>query len=70
MIDYEPLFQTLKEKRMYIKDLYSIMHPETASKFAKGESVSMSIIMKLCITLDVPIFKVVVIRREDGTIIK
>ena len=61
MITYEPLFKTLNEKELRIKDLYDIIGPDTAAKFKKGESMRLDTIEKVCLFLNVGIEKVVAI---------
>ena len=63
MIDYSPLFETLKNKGMKLSDLYSILDEGTVSKFKKNKSMRLETIAKLCSFLDVPIEKVVKINR-------
>lgn len=65
MITYSPLFQTLKEKDLKIKDLYDVIGPDTAAKFKKGESMRIDTIEKVCLFLEVGIEKVVAIVPND-----
>ncbi|MFZ4454271.1 helix-turn-helix domain-containing protein [Salibacterium aidingense] len=63
MIDFTPLFETLKEKGMKKSDLYEILDEVTVSKFSKNVSFRLDTIEKVCLYLDVPIEKVVQIKR-------
>lgn len=66
MIDYSPLFDTLKEKNMSISDLRgNVVSSDTIAKFAKGESLKLSTIAKICIHLNVPIENVVRIKLDS-----
>lgn len=59
MITYKPLFETLHEKNLKIKDLYDVIGPDTATKFKKGESMRLDTIEKVCLHLNVGIERVV-----------
>jgi DNA (cytosine-5)-methyltransferase 1 len=65
MITYEPLFKTLHEKDLLIKDLYDVIGPDTATKFKKGESMRLDTIEKVCLHLNVSIDKVVAIVPDE-----
>jgi DNA (cytosine-5)-methyltransferase 1 len=65
MITYEPLFKTLHEKDLLIKDLYDVIGPDTATKFKKGESMRLDTIDKVCLYLNVSIDKVVAIIPDE-----
>lgn len=64
MISYEPLFKTLIEKDMKIKDLYSVLGTDTCAKFKKGESMRLDTIEKLCNHLKVDISKIVIVKPD------
>ncbi|PAD91660.1 helix-turn-helix domain-containing protein [Shouchella clausii] len=64
MISYKPLFKTLKERDMLLRDLYEIIGHDTATKFKKGHSMRLDTIEKVCIFLDVPIEDVVKITKD------
>ncbi|PEA75116.1 helix-turn-helix domain-containing protein [Bacillus wiedmannii] len=64
MIDYSPFHETLKEKEMVISDLRgTILNARTIANINKGMSVNLSTIEEICLHLDVPIEKVVSIRK-------
>ena len=66
MIDYTPLFDTLyfsKKKKSAIADELGISRA-TMSRMTKGEPVSLSVIEKLCLGLNVDITKVVEIKPD------
>ena len=61
MISYDPLWRTLEEKhigKMELREKIGISKA-TFAKFAKGESVTMETIEKICLELNVPIYDVV-----------
>ncbi|MBS4195378.1 helix-turn-helix domain-containing protein [Lederbergia citri] len=65
MISYEPLFKTLEEKGL---SLFKVekeigLSSVTTAKFRKGESTTLDTIARICEFLDVPIEKVVEIKR-------
>lgn len=66
MISYEPLFNTLKLKKMSLSDLKKQVGISTVTlaKFRKYESVNLSIINRICLTLNCNINDVVEI--TDG----
>jgi DNA-binding Xre family transcriptional regulator len=66
MISYEPLFNTLKKKDIYISSMRDvILNSRTIAKINNGESVNLNTIDKICKHLDVPIEEVVKIVKED-----
>jgi DNA-binding Xre family transcriptional regulator len=64
MISYEPLFKTLFEKDMKIKDLYDVVGRDTATKFKKGDSMRLDTIEKLCNHLQVDMSKIVIVKPD------
>lgn len=67
MIDFSPLHQTLKEKRMLMSDLRdTVLSSRTLAKINKNEDVYITTIEKICLYLDVPIERVVRI-LSDGS---
>jgi DNA-binding Xre family transcriptional regulator len=63
MISYEPLHKTLEEKGLKISSLrYNPVHPDTIATINKGGYITLQKIEELCITLNVPIEKVVEIK--------
>lgn len=64
-ISYQPLFDTLKEKRMKISDLRrnrgeaDLLHPTIIAAINRNEPVNMQHIVDICCYLNVPIEKVV-----------
>ncbi|MBU8597323.1 helix-turn-helix domain-containing protein [Alkalihalobacillus clausii] len=64
MISYKPLFKTLKERDMLLRDLYEVIGHDTVTKFKKGHSMRLDTIEKVCIYLDVPIEDVVKITKD------
>lgn len=65
MISYNPLWKTLIDKNMKKMDLvkYVGISNGTLAKLGKNESVSLSIIDKICMTLDCKIEDVVEIKK-------
>lgn len=66
MIDYTPLFDTLyfsKKKKTAIADELGISRA-TMSRMTKGEPVSLAVIEKLCLGLNVDITQVVKIKPD------
>lgn len=65
MIDFTPLFETLKEKGLKPKDLRgTLLAPDTLAKINKAHmstdsKIYIGTIEKICLHLDVPIEKVV-----------
>lgn len=68
MISYNPLWKTLIDKNMKKMDLVKLVGISngTLAKLGKNESVSLSIIDKICITLDCDINDVVEIKKDIG----
>lgn len=68
MISYNPLWKTLIDKNMKKTDLIKLTHISngTLAKLGKNESVSLSIIDKICMTLDCKIEDVVEIKKEQS----
>ncbi|WP_367618529.1 helix-turn-helix domain-containing protein [Shouchella clausii] len=64
MISYEPLFNTLKERNMKLKDLYKVCGKSTCAKFSKGESVRLDTIQSLCNFLNVDSNQIVIITPD------
>lgn len=64
MISYKPLFKTLKERNLLLRDLYDVIGHDTVTKFKKGYSMNLRTIEKICIHLDVPIEEVVKITKD------
>ncbi len=68
MISYEPLWKTLEEKgigKMELREKIGISKA-TFAKFAKGESVTIETIEKICLELRVPISSVVEINPDSA----
>lgn len=65
MISYEPLFKTLESKgiTLYEVEVQCGMSSRTIAKFRKGESTTLDTLERICLFLDVPIEKVVEIKR-------
>lgn len=67
MISFEPLHRTLSEKGMNISDMRDvILNSRTIAKINRNESVRLATIADICAFLDVPIEKVVEIKREQA----
>lgn len=66
MISYNPLWKTLIDKNMKKTDLIKLTHISngTLAKLGKNESVSLSILDKICIALDCNISDIVEIKKE------
>lgn len=66
MISYNPLWKTLIDKNMKKTDLIKLTHISngTLAKLGKNESVSLSIIDKICTALDCNICDVVEIKNK------
>lgn len=65
MINYSPLFETLKSKGMYISKMREKgLHPTTIAKINRNESISLEKVALICKILDVPIEKVVKIEFD------
>ncbi|RSL29079.1 XRE family transcriptional regulator [Salibacterium salarium] len=63
-IDFSPLFLTLEEKGMKQNEIYHIVSKTTVNKMKHGNgNVWLSLVADLCAELDVPIEKVVQIKR-------
>ena len=67
MISYNPLWKTLIDKDMKKMDLVKSVGISngTLAKLGKNESVSLSIIDKICIALDCDISDVVEIKKSS-----
>jgi len=65
MISYKPLFKTLDNKGITLYDIevQCGMSSRTIAKFRKGESTTLDTLERICLFLDVPIEKVVEIKR-------
>lgn len=65
MISYNPLWKTLIDMNMKKMDLVNLtgISNGTLAKLGKNESVSLSIIDKICITLDCDVSDVVEIKK-------
>ena len=65
MISYKPMFETLKEKRLSLIDVEKGIgiSSKVTAKFRKDEHVSLETIQRICEFLDVPIEKVIEIKR-------
>lgn len=61
MISYEPLFKTLKDRNLRLKDLYPVCGKSTCVKFNKGESIRLDTVQKIANFLDVDSSKIVVV---------
>lgn len=68
MIDFSPLYETLEDKGLKMKDLRgTLLAPDTLAKINKAHLTSnakvyLGTIEKICVYLDVPIEKVVRIK--------
>jgi DNA-binding Xre family transcriptional regulator len=69
MIDYTPLRVTLAEKNLKISCLETVkggpLNSRTVSKLRNNKSVNLTTIESVCEFLDVPIEKIVEIRRNE-----
>ena len=61
MFNYDPLWKTLRERKLKKKDLAAMtgFAPGTLAKLGKNESVGISVIDRICTALEVDISKVV-----------
>jgi len=66
MISYDPLWKLLIDKNMTKTDLREKVgfSTNTLSKLSKNESVTLSILEKICLSLDCKIEDIVVIKKE------
>lgn len=65
MINYDPLFSTLRERKMFISDLRDhILSSKTITRINRNESVTLATIEKLCNELDVTIDKIVEVKPD------
>ena len=68
MIDYVGLERILRSKgkdRKYLHDILGISWP-TIAKFKKGESVSVSVLERICLELDCDIGDIVSIKKDQS----
>lgn len=65
MISYNKLFETLDEKGISLIELERGIgiSSSTTAKFRKGQAVQLGILVKICYFLDVPIEKVIEIKK-------
>ena len=66
MISYEPLWKTLEERgvgKMELREMIGISKA-TFAKFAKGESVTLETIEKICLSLNCDVEDVVTIKKS------
>ena len=64
MISFSPLYETLKERGMNISELRAVLSPDTIANINKAHmsakpKLYLGTIETICLTLDVPIEKVV-----------
>jgi DNA-binding Xre family transcriptional regulator len=60
MISYEPLQQTLRDKKIVISDMRDvILNSRTIAKIGRNESVRLETIDAICQFLEVPVERVV-----------
>ena len=66
MFSYQPLFDTLNERNIVMQVFRNadVLHPGTIAKINRGESVSLETIVDICVYLDVPIERVVEVKRN------
>lgn len=75
MIDFSPLYETLKEKGLKMKDLRNtVVSPDTLANINKAHlssdpKIYLGTIEKICLHLDVPIEKVVQITQNTDTMV-
>lgn len=67
MIIFDPLWRTLKIKGMNKGDLQKLasFSSSTVAKLAKNEKVSLDVVERICMELQVPIYDVVEIKPND-----
>ncbi|MEC1349125.1 helix-turn-helix domain-containing protein [Bacillus licheniformis] len=70
MVDFSPLFDTLKEKGMNLSDLRRVISPKTQSSIKENHlksnpKIYVGTIEKICLFLDVPIEKVIKIVPDN-----
>lgn len=66
VISYVGLEEVLRDRgkdRRYLHDVVGLSN-DTIAKFRKGESVSISVIERICLALDCPIEDVVKIKKD------
>lgn len=68
MIIYNPLWATLKARKMNKGDVQKLtgLSSATIAKLSKNESVSLDVVDRICEALQVPIYDVVESRTSDG----
>ncbi|MDF1511174.1 helix-turn-helix domain-containing protein [Robertmurraya sp. DFI.2.37] len=66
MISYEPLFKTIEEKETSLIEIENAVRLSSSvtAKFRKNQHVSLGTIEKICLYLNVPIEKVVAIKKK------
>lgn len=66
MIDYQPLWKSLIDLDKTPNDLVceGVISSATLAKMRKGGSVTLNIVEKICAHYDLPIEKVVAIRKD------
>lgn len=69
MVSYKPLFRLLVERDMSKADLMKAakISPNTMTKIRKNEEVSMTILNKICIALNVSYGDIVEYLHKDST---
>lgn len=65
MISYKPLFHTLLEKNLKLKDLDGILPKSVTSKFNKNLHVTTSTLEKLCLFLECKVEDVIEILPDQ-----
>jgi DNA (cytosine-5)-methyltransferase 1 len=65
VISYEPLHKTLEKKGIKISSLrYNPIHPDTIATINKGGYITLQKLEEICIELDVPVEKVIEIKKR------
>lgn len=59
MISYKPLFRTMLEQNVQLKDLNAFLAPNITSKFRKNQHVNTSTLEKLCLFLNCKVQEVI-----------
>ena len=70
MLSFEPLYQTIRDKGMKISELRGVLSPDTIANINKAHmtkkpKIYLATIETICLTLDVPINKVVEILPDN-----
>jgi DNA-binding Xre family transcriptional regulator len=65
MISYEPLFNTLRDKNLKLKDLHPVCGKTTCAKFNKGESIRLDTLQSICNFLEVDSNSIVLVTPDS-----